>query len=157
MQTQITWPAGLDPKNYPVHSYNELFIPHPPEKIWEVLIDAKNWPNWYSNSKNVRLAGADKLNLNTKFEWQTFGLPVKSRVLVFNPNSDLGWDATTFAAEGFHGWKIIPKEGGCLVITEEVQRGFGPKLVGRLVHKGLVKQHQNWLIGIKNRIEKNKI
>ncbi|MEJ0021984.1 MAG: SRPBCC family protein [Candidatus Doudnabacteria bacterium] len=150
---QIVWPEGFDPGKYPVHSYNQLFIPASAEDIWRVLTDAAAWPLWYPNAKDVKiLEGQQTLNQNTKFTWRTFGLHVISEVLIFQPFTDLGWNARGFASRGFHGWKIIPQAQGCMLVTEEVQGGLGPSLLSRLVEKNLVKQHQKWLEGIITRV-----
>ena len=73
---------------------------------------------------------------------------MKSKVLIYNPPFDLGWDAKEFAAKGFHGWKLIPQQGGTLVVTQEVQTGFGARLLKPFIVKGLTHWHQKWLEGI---------
>ncbi len=145
----ITWPNSFNPKYFPVHAYNELFIPARPEKIWDILINANRWPEWYKNSKKIKIGnGKTILEAGTEFEWVTFYLKVKSKVLIYNPPFDLGWDAKEFAANGFHGWKLIPQNNGTLVVTEEVQKGWGARLLKPIIVKSLQHWHQKWLEGM---------
>jgi Polyketide cyclase / dehydrase and lipid transport len=146
----IVWPDGLNPDEYPIRSYNELFVPASPEAIWRQLLDATRWPDWYKNAHNVRITGTERvLGPTTEFVWKTFGVTVQSRVLVFEPFLNIGWDAREMAGwNGFHGWKILPRDGGCLVITEEVQRGLLAGTVKGRIEKGLLREHQRWLEGL---------
>ena len=146
----IAWPTGLNPTEYPIHSYNELFVPAPAEAIWQQLIDARRWPEWYPNARDLQITGPEpRLASDSAFVWKTFGVTVRSHVLVYEPFSHLGWDALEMLGwNGFHGWRIIPRDGGCLVITEEVQRGIGAGTIKGWVEKNLLSEHQHWLEGL---------
>lgn len=153
MEYHILWPDHIKPEEYRVRSYNSLFIAAPAEKIWNVLIDATQWPTWYSNSKNVRIvSGEQTLAAGSRFVWKTFGLTVKSTVIDWVPFERIGWDAHELGGVGYHGWRIIPVAGGCVVVTEEVQRGWGVFLTAPFVKRGLQTQHQRWLEGVRERV-----
>ncbi len=153
-QDTIVWPAGLDPAAFPIRSYNELLVPASPEAIWHTIIDAARWPAWYENAPNVRiLSGGPQLGLDTKFIWKTFGVTVRSRVLVYEPFEHIGWDAREMLGwKGFHGWRIIRTPDGSRVITEEVQGGVGANLIKWLVEKNLQREHQRWLEGLAGQV-----
>jgi len=53
----IHWPAGLEPHNVDVFVHNEGWIDAPPDLVWANLIDAAQWPSWYSNSADLRIEG----------------------------------------------------------------------------------------------------
>jgi len=146
----IKWAEGVRPSEYPIHSYNELLIPASPEAIWRQLIDASRWPEWYENAHDLRITGSEPvLGPGTSFVWKTFGVTVRSRVLVHEPFTHIGWDALEMLGwNGFHGWRIIPRPQGCLVITEEVQRGVGAGAIKGYVEKNLLREHQRWLEGL---------
>jgi hypothetical protein len=46
----IHWPKGLEPRNADVFVHNEGWINASPDIVWGNLIDALQWPGWYSNS-----------------------------------------------------------------------------------------------------------
>lgn len=149
----IYWPKEIDPSAFRVRSYNSIFINAPKEKVWAILIDAKNWPRWYPNSKNVLIQNSDKLKQGSEFVWQTFGLTVRSKVIEYQEFESIGWNAKELGGQGYHGWRLIEQGGGTLVVTEEVQRGWGVSLLAPLIKHGLQKQHQIWLERLKKRSE----
>jgi hypothetical protein len=44
----IHWPQGLEPRNADVLVRNEGWIDAPSGIVWTNLIDAAQWPSWYS-------------------------------------------------------------------------------------------------------------
>jgi hypothetical protein len=89
---KIHWPEAFDPESADLFSHNELAIEATCEKIWSHIIDARKWPLWYPNSKDVTLLGGAKVLENgTTWRWSTFGLPIESKVHEYVPHTRLGW------------------------------------------------------------------
>src|SRR5262249_17437934 len=81
-----------DERSAPIRVHNELEIEATPERIWEILVRAVDWPKWYPNSKNVRIQdGRSDLFLNAKFSWITFGICLRSEVKEFSPCKRIAW------------------------------------------------------------------
>jgi hypothetical protein len=78
-EKDIHWPEGFDPTQADLFSYNALLINASCERIWGHIIDATKWPQWYPNSKDVRIDGGRVLKGGTVFHWSTFGLPLEKR------------------------------------------------------------------------------
>lgn len=147
----MKWPAGFEPDNSSVYARNEIVIAAPPERVWRWLARAAQWPQWYSNSANVNFIQGNPPDLapGTEFRWKTFGATVASRVIVFDPPHELGWDAHGVLT-AYHGWLIEPDGGGgCRVITEECQNGLVPKLAWWYLRPMLERGHQNWVESLK--------
>src|ERR1700758_33887 len=72
-QKDIHWPQGFDPSHADLFSHNELLINAPCERIWSHIIDAAKWPEWYPNSKEVKITGDTVLKDGAVFRWTTFG------------------------------------------------------------------------------------
>src|SRR5262245_55023295 len=124
----MQWPAGFEPRSCPVFVHNEIAIDAPPERVWSWLVRATRWPEWYPNAPWVRVPvenGPD-LRPGTAWRWKTFGVAIRSRVLVFEPARELGWDAHSLANHCYHGWTFEPLDGGArtAVVTEETQNGL---------------------------------
>ena len=49
----IHWPEGYDPRDADLFSDNHIAIDRPADAIWQHLIAATSWPEWYSNSHDV--------------------------------------------------------------------------------------------------------
>jgi uncharacterized protein YbjT (DUF2867 family) len=51
----IHWPEGFSPKQTDAFVHNQIFINAPAKVIWSNLVNAKDWPSWYSNSADVQI------------------------------------------------------------------------------------------------------
>lgn len=152
---KVNFPDNFNPSNCPVYAKNELTINAPAEVIWNWLINATTWPEWYPNSSNIKILDQKEqvLTSSSEFKWRTFKTNIKSEIKQFEPYKHLAWEAKGTGLNAYHGWLIIPNDKGCNVITEETQYGFLPSIGRGLITKGLLKQHQIWLEGLKRKSE----
>ena len=150
----MKWPAGFEPNRSSVFAHNEIAIAASPARVWWWLIRAAQWPQWYSNCSDVTFLSGVPPDLapDTVFRWKTFGAWVFSRVLVFEPPHELGWDARGIL-NAYHGWIIEPDGTGCRVITEETQNGLLPKFAWWYLRPMLERGHQNWIESLKRKAE----
>lgn len=144
------WPRGFDPAGSAVYVRNELQTALPADVLWPVLIHAVSWPDWYANARRVVLPdGRADLTDGLTFRWTTFGLRLTSTVREFVPARRLAWDGHALGSAGYHRWDLEPTpDGGCLVVTEETQRGPAARLLAPVMRHGLLRQHQRWLEGL---------
>jgi len=143
------WPDDHRPDRCPVYSHNQLAIAAPLEVVWAYLVRAPRWPEFYSNALRVEIeGGADELALGATFRWTTFRLRVTTTVREFEPRRRLAWFGTGYGSSGYHTWTLDPDPGGCLVVTEETQRGLLPGLGRLYIRRALHRQHQAWLEGL---------
>ena len=152
----IHWPKGFDPKEADAFVHNEIWIKAPAKVIWENLVNAPEWPTWYSNSANIQIAGPDKsrLQADSAFTWSTFGFPIESKINEFVPGSRLGWFGGGTGIRAYHTWLIIEKGDGCEVVTEEAQ--VGPSALKFNVEQptAMYDGHDWWLTALKVRSER---
>ena len=154
----IQWPEGYSPETADFYVYNEIDIAASPEIVWDILIQAESWGQWYPHAKNLTIEQQhkDRLDSGVSFQWNPAKkLQFVSTVQVFNPPYQLAWSARESKDKmtAYHAWVIIPTPSGCTVITAESQNGpqtkpekiFAPKMVSRA--------HQNWLLGLKEQAE----
>jgi uncharacterized protein YndB with AHSA1/START domain len=150
----IHWPARLNPNNASAFAHNEIVINAGCAEVWALLIDAKAWPSWYSNSSNVNMVGArNELGANTQFVWTTFGLTVHSRVNEFVPDSRVGWFADGAGVSAYHTWILFPEKKGCRVVTEEASTGEAVVSASRSNPAYLHEGHAIWLEELKRYAE----
>ncbi|HJV97162.1 MAG TPA: SRPBCC domain-containing protein [Albitalea sp.] len=147
--TKVHWPQGMEPHKCPVYARNELFIRAPRERIWELLIAAVHWPEWYSNSRDVLVhGGGETLTPDAVFDWTTFGLRLKNvRVTEYERGARLSWRASGLV-EAYHSWVLEAVDGGVMVTTEETNRGWAASLLSWYIRPGLLREHQKWLEGL---------
>jgi hypothetical protein len=152
----IHWPEGFSPKQTDAFVHNQIFINAPAKVIWSNLINAKDWPSWYSNSADVQITNPDKDRLGPKsqFEWKTFGFPVSSRVNEFVPDTRLGWFGDGTGIHAYHTWLIIEEGNGCEVVTEETQNGPAAVAFNLNQPGAMYDAHDWWLAALKVRSER---
>jgi uncharacterized protein YndB with AHSA1/START domain len=151
----IHWPQGLEPRNVDVFVHNEGWIDAPPEIVWANLIDATQWPSWYSNAADVRIdADQQKLAKGVTFHWKTFEFPIASTVDVFEPNREIGWSVESANFRVHHAWVLVPERGGTRVITEEAQKGADAIKFRLEQPNAMYDGHDWWMSALKARSER---
>jgi uncharacterized protein YndB with AHSA1/START domain len=152
---RINWPQGLEPRNVDVFVHNEGWIDAPPDIVWANLIDAVQWPNWYSNSADIRIEGSQsKLAKGVSFNWTTFGFPIRTTVDVFAPGREIGWDVDNPEFKVHHAWVLVPERGGTHVITEETQKGADAIKFRLEQPNAMYDGHDWWMSALKARSER---
>lgn len=144
---QIEWPDGHHPDDAGVYVSNNLVMEASAEEVWNCLVRAKEWPEWYPNSANVQFLNSESesLELGTVFRWKTFGATITCKVREFVPGERLAWSSQSTGMSVYHAWQITPSDPGCHVLTEETQNGFIPKIASMLMPGRMHKFHQIWL------------
>lgn len=144
------WPADFNPRQAPVYVRNEIRTALAPEQLWPALITATDWPQWYPGARRVSIVGGGTaLTATARFTWTTLRVRVKTQVTEFEPARRLAWSGTGPAAAGYHRWILTPTaDGGCQVVTEEVQTGLLPRLTAGRLRRSLLANHQRWIEGL---------
>ncbi len=152
---EINWPAEYLPEAATFYVHNKIEIDAAPQVVWDILIQAESWPQWYSGAAEVdiKTPGNTELEADSVFSWKTMGLRFESSVREFEPPYRLSWESRKSSIRGYHAWLIIPTDKGSLLITDESQKGwlavlesvFQPDKLGRL--------HDIWLTEIKRKAE----
>jgi uncharacterized protein YndB with AHSA1/START domain len=159
MYNHVIWPEPYDPSHSAIYALNDLDMKAPPEVVWKLLVDAKNWSSHFPPEDQVEiLSGEPELTLGTKFHRVTVGYPMSPIVTEFIPYRRLAWlttvDGDKTGSTAYHGWVITPTDEGCHVLSEETQQGaFFLELIGREHPGALYRYHQDWVEGLKRAAE----
>lgn len=157
-KSSYNWPEKYTPSRSAFFVSNSIEVAATPEKVWNILINAIEWEQWYSGARDLVLSGNHDSTLQpgTSFQWRTMGLRFTSHVKEYIPAKRLAWESVKPSIQGYHIWDIIPTTTGCTIITEEAQNGrltfferiFQPRKLSRL--------HDEWLLNLKTRAEQIK-
>jgi len=140
-----------DPAKADLFAHNELVIHAPCERVWQHIIDATKWPEWYPNAKAVQVMNGTVLGQGSVFRWTTFGLAIESKVNEFVPYTRIGWYGYAPGTEPtfYHTWFLTETGDGCSVVTDEVGIGKDAAHLREtdegLMHRG----HDLWLATLK--------
>jgi hypothetical protein len=144
--------SGKIQENAPVKASSEITIHASPEKVWHLLTDIDNWPQWQSMVSAAKINGP--LEPGTTFVWRQGSTKIKSRIALAHPVSELVWTGTTFGARGIHAWNLRPlPDGSTLVKTSESLNGFLLRLRIFYSSNDLAKQQKVWLEALKHKGE----
>lgn len=147
---QVNWPDGYLPEDASFFVHNEIDIDAPPEIIWELLVKAEDWSNWYDGASNIDIRGNEtSLQPGSVFDWRTMGLTFESTITEFVPYERLSWESEKSLIRGYHAWLILPTDTGSKVITAESQRGFLSVMERIFQPNKLRKLHDVWLQELK--------
>ncbi len=145
--SKINWPDDYLPSDADFYVHNKIQINEKPQVVWNLLIRAEQWPNWYSGMKDVELLSSESETLldSINFKFSTMGQNFQGTIREFIPNQRLAWETKNKKLGAYHAWLIIPNENGCLLITDEVQKGKLAKLQKVFLPNKLRKLHDVWL------------
>jgi hypothetical protein len=154
--SEIHWPAGHTPPDADLFAHNELLIHAPCSIVWQHLVQAQTWPEWYPNSHNVKLLNSTdgKLHKDTQFSWDTFGVHIESQVHEFALDSRIGWFGQGTGMDAYHTFLLLRTPDGCRVVTEEVVRGPGAVEFHKKDPDAMHRGHDLWLSALKQMSEK---
>ena len=147
----FNWPAGYRPADATFHVHNEIDIDAPPDVVWQVLIDAGSWSDWYDGASDMSMSGP--LEPDSEFRWKTMGFRFTSVIHEFEPPHRLAWESRRGALKGYHAWLIVPTEAGSRVMTAETQYGLLANLQIVFQPNKLHRLHDVWLAEMKERAE----
>ena len=145
--SKINWPDDYLPTDADFYVHNKIQINAKPEVVWNLLIQAEQWPDWYSGMKNVELLSSESESLENSinFKFSTMGQNFQGVIREFIPHQRLAWETKNKKLGAYHAWLIIQSANGCLLITDEVQKGKLAKLQKVFLPNKLRKLHDVWL------------
>ncbi|MFP5391413.1 MAG: SRPBCC family protein [Gammaproteobacteria bacterium] len=150
----IHWPAGYTPARADLFAHNEIVVNASCAAVFRQLAAAEHWPAWYANARDVRVRGGrTQLQKGSRFEWTTFGLPVRSRVREFEPARRIGWFGKAPKLKAYHTWLLTPRDGGCFVQSEEVVLGQGARDLAKSDPAAMHSGHDLWNQALKAAVE----
>jgi hypothetical protein len=128
----IHWPRALSPDSSPeMFAHNGVEINAPLATVWNHLIQAQLWPQWYPAVGKVKIKdGSEMLQKNTTFAWSGFDLPLdnrfgffprplESQVVEYVPQNRISWVSHAgLTTEGplcdmYHTWLLtqpVPRD-----------------------------------------------
>lgn len=152
---QINWSNNYKLSETEFYIHNRIEIEASPEKVWNILINAEEWPNWYDGMKSTKVIDSKNgiLTSKSKLKFNTMNRDFDGEVIEFEPYERLSWETINPKLNALHAWLIIPTDKGCIVVTDESQKGRLAKLQTIFVPNKLKNLHQFWLTELKKKAE----
>jgi hypothetical protein len=136
----------------PIVDKQKIMINAPAVKVWSILTEINNWPNWQSAVKKADLKTS--LNEGAEFIWNAGGLTLKSIIHTCEPFQSFGWTGKIIGAFAIHNWRFESVSNGTIVFVEESLQGFFPSIFKKKFRKNLNKGMSKNLQELKEASEK---
>jgi hypothetical protein len=108
----------------PVNAKQKIKIYASATKVWSILTEINNWPNWQSSVKKAHLE--TPLQEGSGFIWSAGGVTLKSKIHTCEPFHAFGWTGKTIGVSAIHNWLLESEKDGTTVSVEETLEGFFP-------------------------------
>ena len=172
---EVHWPTALSLQTSEMFAHNEIEINASCATVWNRIVQAQLWPQWFPSSGKVKINGDyQMLQKNSRFTWSGFDLPLEhrfasfppptdSKVIEYVPESRIGWVSYATSSvygpicDSYHNWFLTPTGAKrCHVIFEEVATGLAAQHARGNCVEILHLSHQRWLEALK-KISENQI
>lgn len=162
MLNAINWPHEYLPGTTDNFASNEVIVQGlTAREVFQTLIDAGLWADYYKNSADVEFDNTPGTVLapDTRFRFKTFGFPIEAQIIEFEAPEEgkpgrLAWHGW---AEGdaehrldvVHAWLVedLP-ENRVRVLTQESQIGKPARELHKADPDPMNQGHQDWLKGL---------
>lgn len=135
----------------PVTATGSITIQAPSSRVWQLLTDINNWPDWNPDIQSATLIGA--VQPGSTMVWKAGPGTITSQLQHVDRQKELGWTGKTIGIKAVHVWRLQTDGKNTLVITEESWRGWPVMLFKKAAHKQLDKALQNSLRYLKRAAE----
>jgi uncharacterized protein YndB with AHSA1/START domain len=122
-------------QNAPIIAKQKIRINAPAVRVWSVLTEINNWPNWQAAVKKAHLKSS--LKEGAAFSWNNGGVPLHSTVHTCEKFHAFGWTGKTIGSSAIHNWSIESLTDGTMVFVEESLQGFLPSIFKKKFQKNL--------------------
>lgn len=119
---------------------NEILIPAPAERLWDLLTDVESWPSWYRACRWVHVESTDSAGRVTSFRWKAHPVELFSTVVASNRPHTFTINAKGLGVFADRKFTFRPAADGLstVVVSDETQVGplpwFGRAFVARRLH-----------------------
>lgn len=128
--------AGQSSSQPPIVVRNEIVIPAPAERVWDLLVDVERWPSWYRACKWVRIESAGNApsagraaSLFT-FQWKAHPVTLRSTVIANERPRTFAFVADGRGVHAERRFTLTPTADGMstVVVSDETQVGPLPRV-----------------------------
>lgn len=91
-------------ENAGVKDGHSIIINAPIKKVWEILIDMANWPEWNDIVKKLKIEGEPEVGKN--FQWNFDGTKFSAQIQGIAEPNTLTWTGKSNWSKSIHVWQL---------------------------------------------------
>ncbi len=132
--------------NAPISCNTQIVINAPPAKVWSLLADIQDWPNWQSDISQTAVNGVPAAG--TLFSWTTAGTSIHAQIQLFVPNQTIAWTGQVLNFHAIHVWTLTPLPNGATEVT--INESMSGWFISFFYSSAdLLQTNQRWLTALK--------
>lgn len=118
-------------------------------KVWDILVNMEDWPNWMHDVKKVSVDGEP--DEGTVFKWVQGRAHGTSQIQAFKKPYTLSWTSKARMVKRIYVWSLESDEGQTIAT---VSASFqGTMVLFAQTHQKVYDELLNWLESLKNKAE----
>jgi uncharacterized membrane protein len=130
----------------PLQFEGQVTINAPPDKVFAVLADVQDWPNWQRDIAGTAIG--IQVGVGTPFAWETGGVNIHSVLQRYIPGQSIAWTGTVVNFHAIHIFDLAPGPNGTTIVTmRESMTGFLVKYF--YSNAQLAQSDQHWFAYLK--------
>jgi len=136
-------------ENANVKDRHSIIINAPIDKVWSILSDVKQWPEWNDKIKNVHIEG--KVARGTDFGWTFDGRKSRSQIQSADAPTLLSWTGKSSMAKSVYVWQLEDDENQTIATLGTSIQGTFTVLFNK--HQKIYNDLLTWLQALKDTAE----
>ncbi|WP_420578476.1 SRPBCC family protein [Ekhidna sp.] len=120
-------------------------------KVWDILVNLKDWPNWMQDVKKVTVEGSE-IGEGTVFKWVQGRAHGISEIQAFKKPNTFAWTSKASMVKRIYVWSLESDEGQTIATVSASFQGVMVVLAQN--HQKVYNELLNWLEALKNKAEK---
>ncbi|MEO9484515.1 MAG: SRPBCC family protein [Ekhidna sp.] len=138
-------------ENAGIRDSHSIIINADIDKVWDVLVDMENWPEWNPDVKKVTVEGAVEEGAN--FKWVQGRTHGQSQIQCVQKPSTLSWTSKAKLVKRIYVWSLESDENQTIATVSASFQGTLVVLAEN--HQKVYDELLNWLERLKNITEES--
>ena len=134
-----------------VKDVHSIIINAPIDKVWNILIQADQWPQWNSDIKSVAIEGEP--NEDQSFKWNFDGTKFNAQFQKIEKLTTLTWTGKSKWSMSIHNWQLVADDNQTIATLSTSLQGTFVILANK--HQKVYTDLINWLEKLKEKAEKD--
>ena len=150
MKTLVAYAKeGKINENASIRDRHSIIINAPIKRVWEVLSNINEWPDWY---EGIKSASCDKVVVGATFDRALKNTHLHSSFQLVNEPTLLAWIEKSKMVRAIHVWNLEAADDQTIVTVEKSIEGFLIPVFNRQskVHDDLLA----WIVALKAEAER---
>jgi uncharacterized protein YndB with AHSA1/START domain len=120
-ELEIQAKEGRINENASIRDRQSIIINAPVERVWEILTQISNWPQW---NKEIKSTNCSDVRIGVEFEWHIHHSHFISKLQAVDKPNLFSWTGKSKLTKSIFVWNLDASDDQTIVTVEESVEGF---------------------------------